>query len=148
MTESKVVAKTARSAGDIAVDGLLRGVIAGLAMSAVLVAAGLLARLPAQFVLSRFDPTSSGAVLPGLLAHLATAGIYGVLFALLTAPVADRLGSRMILAGLAYGVILLAVSKGLMASELGAPLRALPAPGWALAHLAYGTVLGWLLVRR
>jgi hypothetical protein len=114
-------------------------------MAATLVAAGLLAGLSVGLVLSRFDPTGGQSALPGLLAHLATAAIYGLLFALLTAPVAARLGNRIILAGIVYGLALWLVSRGLMASELGAPLRVLPAAGWFAAHVVYGGVLGWLL---
>lgn len=148
MAEGKVLGKASRSIGDVAVDGLLRGVAAGIAMAAVLVLAGLVAGQPVQFVLSRFDPTGTGAPLAGTLAHLATAGIYGVVFALLTAPVADRLGNRMLLAGLAYGVVLLMVSLALIQTDLGTPLRSLPLWGWSLAHLVYGSVLGALMVRR
>jgi len=148
MTQGKALGKASRSAGDVAVDGLLRGVLAGLAMAAVLVVAGLLAQLPVQLVLSRFDPTGGNAAMTGLLAHLASAAIYGLLFALLTAPVAARLGSRLILAGVIYGLALWLVSRGLMASDLGAPLRVLPPVGWLLAHVTYGAVLGALLTRR
>jgi hypothetical protein len=148
MTEGKVLGKASRSAGDVAVDGLLRGVVAGLAMIAVLVIFGLLSQLGPQAVLSVFDPTGGENALAGLLAHLATAAIYGLLFALLTAPFAARLGNRMILVGVAYGLALWLVSRGLMASELGAPLRELPAAGWLAAHIVYGGLLGWLLAAR
>jgi hypothetical protein len=148
MTEGKVLGKASRSAGDVAVDGLLRGVVAGLAMAAVLVVAGALAQLSVQLVLSRFDPTGGNSAMTGLLAHLASAGIYGLLFALLTAPGAARLGNRMILAGVIYGLTLWLISRGLMASELGAPLRVLPPVGWALAHIVYGAVLGALMGTR
>ena len=148
MTDGKVIGSASQSLGDAAVDGLLRGVGAGLAMGAVLAAAGLLARLPVQVSLSRFDPTGGQSAVGGTLAHLATAGIYGMLFALLTAPFAARLGRRMVLAGLLYGVTLWLVSRGVMATDLGAPLRALPAGGWALAHLVYGATLGWLMTPR
>jgi hypothetical protein len=148
MTEGKVLGRASRSAGDIAVDGLLRGVAAGLAMMALLVISGLLAQLGPRLVLSRFDPTGGNSALSGALAHLATAGIYGLLFALLTAPVAARLGARLVLAGVVYGLALWLVSLGLMGSEVGAPLRALPPAGWLLAHVIFGGILGWLLAVR
>jgi hypothetical protein len=148
MTEGKVLGRASRNAGDVAVDGLLRGVAAGLVLAAILVGAGLLAGLSPQLVLSRFDPTGGESALTGMLAHLATAAIYGLLFALLTAPMAARLGSRMILAGVVYGLALWLVSRGLMASDLGAPLRVLPPAGWLLAHIFYGGALGWLLAMR
>lgn len=148
MTEGKVVTRVSKGIGDAAVDGLLRGVAAGLAMALVLAVSGLFAQLSIGFVLSRFDPTSNGSALTGLLAHLATAGIYGVIFALLTAPIAARLGVRLVLVGLVYGVILLLISRGVIASEVGAPLRSLPVAGWTLAHLVYGVTLGWLMMWR
>ena len=148
MSEGNVIGKASRSIGDVAVDGLLRGVAAGLVMAAVLVLIGLLAQLPLQLVLSRFDPTGAQSAATGLLAHLATAGIYGLIFALLTAPVTGRVGGRMVLAGALYGLALWGVSRGLMASDLGAPLRIFPAWGWFAAHVAYGAVLGWLMGRR
>lgn len=148
MTQGKVLGRVSRGIGDVAVDGLLRGVVAGLAMSAALVASGLLAQLEPGLVLSRFDPTGGGSAGVGLLAHLATAAIYGLLFAVLTAPVAARLGSRLVLVGVAYGLALWLVSRGLVASDLGAPLRVLPASGWLLAHIVYGGMLGWLLAAR
>lgn len=148
MAEGKILTKASRSLGDVAVDGLLRGVAAGIAMAVVLTVSGLAAQFSVQFVMSRFDPTGAGSALTGLLAHLATAGIYGLLFALITAPAAPRLGNRIVLAGVVYGVILLLISRGLIANELGAPLRTLPSAGWVLAHVAYGLVLGWLMARR
>ena len=54
----------------------------------------------------------------------------------------------MVLAGLAYAVPLLVVSLGLIQTELGTPLRALPLWGWSLADLVYGGILGWLMVSR
>jgi hypothetical protein len=117
-------------------------------MSAALVASGLLAQLGPGFVLSRFDPTGGASAGAGLLAHLATAAIYGLLFAVVTAPFAIRLGNRLALVGIAYSLGLWLISQGLMASELGAPLRVLPGAGWLLAHIVYGGTLGWLLAAR
>ena len=148
MTQGKVLGRASRSAGDVAVDGLLRGVVAGLAMSGVLAAAVLVAQLPVQLAFARFDPTGGNSVVTGLLAHLATAAIYGLLFALLTVPVAGRLGARLVLVGVVYGLALWLISRALMASELGAPLRALPPAGWLLAHVVFGGILGWLIARR
>jgi hypothetical protein len=148
MAQGKVYSGAARSAGDAAVDGLIRGVVAGLAMAAVLALAGLLAQLAPQVVLASFDPMRGNSATAGLLAHTATAAIYGLVFALLTAPFAGRLGHRMLVAGVIYGLALWLVSRALMASELGAPLRALPSAGWLLAHVVYGGILGWLMWAR
>ncbi len=148
MTNERTLTKSPSGVADAAVDGLLRGVVGGVMMAIVLIVAGLFAGLKADFVLARFDPTFTGSALAGTLAHLASAGVYGAIFGLLIAPVARRLGSRLVLAGLVYGIILLLISRGLMASELGAGLAALPDWGWTAAHLIYGATLGWLMARR
>src|SRR3990172_2995110 len=69
--------------GDAAVDGLLAGGGAGVLMAAYLIVAGLVMGETVGVVLGRFDPGQGGAPLVGALAHLATAGVYGVIFGLL-----------------------------------------------------------------
>ena len=54
MTQSKNLSVRKHSAGDAVVDGLLRGIVAGLAMAAVLIFAELLQGQPPESTLSRF----------------------------------------------------------------------------------------------
>ena len=49
--------------------------------------------------------------------------------------------------GLVYGLALLLVAQGLTLIGAGVPLREISAVHFALAHLIYGLVLGWLVAR-
>jgi hypothetical protein len=135
------------------VDGLLAGVGAGLLMAVYVTASGLLAGQPLTAVLAQFDPSPDPSPVTGVLAHLAVAGVYGVIFALgWTAlrrlwPVGPGW-----LAGLVYGILLWGVALLLLRLPGGATPE-----GWlvgvaplhlAVAHVLYGLVLGWLLGRR
>ena len=62
-------------ASDAVVDGLFRGLLAGLGMGAYLVLAALTDGESPLGVLGRFDPAGSGQPLVGLLAHLAVSEI-------------------------------------------------------------------------
>lgn len=79
MVQQQLPTRRFVSAGDAAVDGLLAGVMAGVAKGFFLVLAGFLAGSSWQEVLIRLDPQASSG-LRGMLAHLAVAGIYGALF--------------------------------------------------------------------
>lgn len=85
--EKAYLTQEKKSLGDTAVDGLVAGLPAGLQMAVVLVLAGLLSGTPLLETLGYFDPAQAGNWLTGLLAHLAVAAIYGVVFALLRAAV-------------------------------------------------------------
>lgn len=139
--------------GDSAVDGLLTGTGAGLLMALYLLMTGLLSGQPWPMILAQFDPSPTPTPLTGAVAHLAVAGVYGVIYA-----VAWRWLRRAWqrapawLAGLVYGAALWGLALVLMRL----PASATP-EGWlagvapmhlALAHLLYGAALGWLLGRR
>ena len=69
-----------RTAGDAAVDGLLAGGAAGIAMGVYLaVSVLLLGEGPAR-MLARFDPAGSAAPVAGVLMHLAVSAVYGLVF--------------------------------------------------------------------
>ena len=139
-----------RTAGDAAVDGLLAGAAAGVAMLAYLVLAGLLAGEGPASVLIRFDPAKHGSPLTGAVVHLAVSAVYGLLFGVIYRWVGrGRLAGRAAgaLLGLVYGLVLLLAAQGLTAVDAAASLRAIPAAHFALAHLIYGAVLGWLVAR-
>ena len=50
--------------------------------------------------------------------------------------------------GLVYGLALLLLAQGLALISAGVPLREISAAHFAIAHLVYGLVLGWLVARR
>lgn len=146
----KVVSERRSTAGDAAVDGLLGGTGAGIAMAAALMIGGWLAGEQPERMLARFDPSRLASPLTGALVHLAVSAVYGLLFG-----VAYRLLGRGrpagwttgALSGLAYGLLLLLVARGLTAMDGRAALQEIPAVSFAVAHLVYGLVLGWLVGR-
>lgn len=81
-----------KTIGDVAVDGLLAGMAAGLAMVGVLLAAGLLNGISVTETLGRFDPGSDASPVVGALLHLAVAGLYGVVFAVISRLAGPRFG--------------------------------------------------------
>ena len=144
MTDRKVVIPKQTTIGDAAVDGLLAGGGAGLLMLAILVVAGLAAGDTLATILSRFNAGGSGSAGAGLLTHLAVAAVYGIIFALL-AWFTPRSWRRRIagwLAGLVYGLLLLALAEIVLLPGTQSPLQEVPAVTLALAHIVYGVSLG------
>lgn len=140
-----------KKVGDIAVDGLLAGILGGLAMAVYLVLSGFFNGLSPAVTLGFFDPSLQGGWLPGSLAHLAVSAVYGVIFALLFAlpirrwPLLRRSGW---LVGLAYGLILWALARGVLLPAAGSPLLRIGTIHLALAHALYGVILGYEVSRR
>lgn len=134
-----------------AVDGLLAGAGAGLAMAAYLVAAGMMLGEGPGTMLGRFDPNGAASPLTGGLAHLAVAAVYGALFG--GAWRVIRLRRRDLVWGLAcgliYGLLLWAVAAGafLPLAGAGVGLAAVPGLHLATAHVVYGLALGALFHR-
>jgi hypothetical protein len=130
-----------KSIGDRAVDGLLAGIVAGVVMLATLLLLAGLAGRPVLEVLAAFDITD-GSVVRGLLLHLATAGIYGILFA----AVAWQLpGNVWPAAGAVYGLLLWLLARGLLLPLSSSALATLPPLALLASHLVYGLALsGWL----
>ena len=146
----KAVDGRLRTAGDAAVEGLLAGAAAGMAMAAYLVVIGLVGGEGPAVVLARFDPAKEGAPLIGAVVHLAVSAVYGLLFGLIYRLIGrGRLAGRAAgaLMGLVYGLALLVVAQGLALISAGIPLREISAVHFAIAHLVYGLVLGWLVAR-
>jgi hypothetical protein len=139
-----------QTVSDAAVDGLLAGAAAGIAMAVYLVVAGWLAGEGPASVLDRFDPARRGAPLIGAVIHLAVSAVYGLLFGLIYRLVGRRrLSGRTAgaLIGLVYGLMLLLLAQGLTLIGAGTTLREIPVVQFAIAHLVYGLVLGWLVAR-
>jgi hypothetical protein len=143
MTELRSLKPTTSSAGEAAVDGMLAGIGAGLAMAVYLVGAGWLSGEAPGQMLARFDPSGGTSPLLGMLAHLAVAGIYGLVFALAWRAL-GRLWPRLpvVAAGLAYGVLLYGLAQGVLLPWAGSALLAVAPLHLLAAHLVYGLVLG------
>jgi hypothetical protein len=134
------------AAADAAVSGLLYGLLAGLVMLVFLAAAGLLSAESLATVLGRFDPAGAGALLPGVLAHLAVSAVYGLLFGLAWRSLSRRMLRRLpsILGGLIFGLLLFVLAEVVLLPPTGSRLLEFAPAAFALAHIVYGIVLGRL----
>ena len=149
MTTSNSTSSTQqKSVGDTAVDGLLAGLVGGVAMALFLVVIGWLSGAPPQTTLAYFAPAQTGSSLPGLLSHLAVSAIYGVVFGLLMGMV-GRLRPSLLrwlwLWGVGYGLGLWLLGAGVVLTAVASPLVQIPAWEFAAAHLLYGLVVGYRL---
>ncbi len=136
-----------KTVGDLAVDGLLMGMAAGLAMGGALLLLQLLDGVGPAGLLGRFDPANGGSVLAGGLMFLAVAGLYGVVYAVIyrLLPVSRMLWKRFgWLIGAAYGLGLWVLAQYLFLPGLHSALEAIASSHFAVAHLVYGVVLGYL----
>ena len=142
---------TSRTVGDAAIDGLLTGIGAGLAMGLLLLAAGLLIGDPPAEVIGRFDPARSNNLVTGLLTHVAVSAVYGAIFGLLfLAIVRWRSGLAWFgwMAGLLYSLVLYAIASGAIWAGVDSGLARFPAVILLLAHAAYGLVIGFVIGRK
>lgn len=131
-----------KSLGDLAVDGLLQGLTAGVIMLAFLVGAELVEGVAPAAVLSRFGLPGSATPLTGLLGHLAVSAVLGVVWGVLYGSLLRRTPLPAWVLGAAYGLALYAGATLFVVSVTG---LAAFAP-WALltAHVLYGVTLGLL----
>lgn len=139
-----------KTTGDWAIDGLLAGVLGGLAMMAALVVAALVEGEAPGAVLSWFDPAQRGSAVLGLVAHLAVSAIYGAVFAVLLhvlGRVRPAWGRGSWLKGLVYGVVLFSLAWGVVLPAANSPLLQLPPVHLLLGHVAFGLALGARLGR-
>ncbi|MDX1614779.1 MAG: hypothetical protein R3300_10755 [Candidatus Promineifilaceae bacterium] len=151
MQQNKIVSRQRLAYGDRAVDGLLAGAGAGALMIAVLLFLALLSGERLSVLLGHFDPAQEGAALLGLLSHAAVSAIYGALFAVAYSWLVGRvrkLEPHMLVAALAYGLLIWLAAEFLFMPAVDSPLLAVPAWQFALAHAIYGLALGELLRRQ
>jgi uncharacterized membrane protein YagU involved in acid resistance len=112
-------------------------------LAALLLLGAALGLAPAQ-VAGQFDVRRS-SVFSGLLLHLATAGIYGMLFAALSRFLAAARRRLWLAAGAGYGLLLWLLARGVLLPLSASPLLQLPPVAFLAGHLVYGMVLGgWL----
>jgi hypothetical protein len=138
------------SVGDVAVDGLLGGLGAGIVMLLFLLVAEVLRGVGPATVLARFDLGSTASPLTGALTHLAVAGVYGLVFgtawaltALTKVTSVNKLPA--VLTGAVYGCALFVLAETVMLPETHSALLAIPILSFALAHVVYGATLGWFV---
>ena len=139
-------------AGDAAVNGLFGGLVAGVGMAIALVITGLVTGSSVPTTLARFDPSNSGEALTGAVAHLAVSGIYGLVFGLIWSA-ATRLMRvhpsfrQAILTGGGYGLLLWLAANFVLLPGTQSPLSDIAIWQFFSAHLVYGLLLGWRVVR-
>ena len=142
MVQQKRANMATKSLGDLAVDGLLLGLGAGLIMVALLLVAGMLEGATPVAVLARFGLPGSATAVTGLLGHLAVSAVMGLVWGVLYGSLLRRVALPAWLLGLGYGVVLYAGAALFVVSATGlaefAPLQLL------VAHALYGVTLGLL----
>ena len=139
-------------AGDAAVEGLLNGILAGIAMAAVILGFGFINGIAPLTVLQFFDVAGNASPLTGILIHLAVAGVYGVVFGLIALGAARVLGARMnritwLGLGVVYGIVILGIAQGIILPRAALALQVLPFWAMTTAHIVYGLVLAGLQMR-
>ena len=147
---SNVINQRKKSIGDVAVDGLLAGMAAGVVMALWLVLVGLLDGEGPAAILGRFDPGVGGSPLIGALMHLAVAGFYGVGLALILRLLAGRgmaTNRAVWLLSAAYGLILWLAARLIVLPGLNQALGDIATFNLLGAHILYGLILGYLLGR-
>ncbi len=149
MRESKQVLYRARKRSDVTLDGLFGGLAGGAVMVVYLVLWGWTDGATPQAVLGLFDPDRRGVPLTGLLTHLAISAVYGILYGLVWWALrwSLRFGATAWLIGVVYGLALLTIAKAIILPLSGTPLAEIPTLHFALAHLLYGAVLGFVCER-
>lgn len=132
------------TAGDLAVEGLFSGLLAGFVMEIYLILSGIAMGLNLIEALTRLSPIKGLPPVSGVLLHLAISGIYGTVFGL----VVHWLPRRLLRpywgwwAGLAYGIILLFLAEFLILPNTVTALHEFPLLHLVIAHLLFGLILG------
>jgi len=143
----------AQTASDAAVDGLVSGLLAGVAMGIFLLTAGLAQGESLVAVLGRFTIAGRAASpLSGVLLHLAVSAIYGILCGLvfwlgLRRRLAGRPAAWGALPGALFGLLLWLAAEFVLIPASGSLAASFPAWQFALAHLLFGAILGWWVLR-
>lgn len=133
-----------KTVGDVAVDGLLSGVVAGVAAALYLVIIGLFSGETFHSILGRFDPQQTGNAILGIFVHLGMSAVYGGLFAVLYRPIRRRMPTSPVLnlvIGLIYGIILMLVAELVFNSGIESALDDISKIQFALFHIIFGLVL-------
>lgn len=144
-------ARDDRALGEVAVDGLTGGILAGIAMALLLILAGLVSDRAPAVTLGYFNPAQDGNWLYGLFAHLAVSAVYGTLFGLVIyglKQVRPTLLKHTWLLGVVYGLLLYLAAIGLIFRAVDAPVMQVGTWQFGMAHLIYGIVLGFWLAKR
>jgi hypothetical protein len=149
MIDSRRLEGERATLSDAAVDGLFRGILAGIVMAFVLVLGAFFGGDNPAVMLGRFGTGDENTAASGTLLHLSVSGVYGILFGLGWWLLGLRQRNRWLtlLFGLVYGV-LLSLGARLIVPATDSPLQEIAPSHFAIAHLVFGSMLGLLFVRR
>ena len=151
MDKTDIIPDNKSDLSTLAVDGVIFGLVAGVAMFLFLMVLALLSGDAPGMILSRFSGAGITSPMLGLLGHLGVSAIYGVLFGVLIWPVLTRLTSRRIsgwFGGLFYAGFLVLLAQIAILPGTNSPLSQILFWQWALGHGIYGLVLGSMFSRR
>lgn len=129
--------------GNTAVDGLIAGSAAGVAMFGYLLVT--VGDAPADLLIRFTGAGFEASPLLGAVAHLAVSAIYGMIFALIwrAAKGSSRLVWRLV-GGIGYAGLLFIFSEWVLLPAVQSPMLDIPALHWGIGHAVYGIVLGFL----
>ncbi len=151
MENTKRITQT-MSVGDAAVEGLMYGIAAGLAMALIIVVSEWFIGVAPLTVLGYFDGGGNASPFLGAFTHVAVSGIYGAVFGMIAMVVARMFGARMTLGmwlalGILYGALIFVVAEWIVLPRTSSPLLEMPMWALAVAHFIYGAVLAALFGR-
>lgn len=137
--------------GALAADGLIYGLVSGIAMYICLALFALFAGVKPGSPLDIFSVEGVASPWQGVLGHLAISATYGALFGVIIWPMKSFLASREILGwlvGVLYAALLLLVAQFVVFPTTSSPVEAFPTWQWAFAHGVFGLILGGLFARK
>jgi uncharacterized membrane protein YagU involved in acid resistance len=150
MDTTKHITKT-MSVGEAAVEGLLGGIGAGLAMGLFILGLGALLGASPLTVLTYFNAGDNVSPWTGLFTHIAVSGMYGVVFGIGLMLLARLMGSRTrdwwLVVGLVYGVLIFGIAESIILPDTHSALQDLPVWVMGIAHVLYGIILARLTTR-
>jgi hypothetical protein len=150
MAERSKLTITNKSTGDSAADGVLVGLVAGVASGLLLVIIGLFSGDDPTVVLARFNIGLADSALVGGLIHMATSTVYGIGFGILYQTVYKRwlvIDRWSWLVGVLYGLLLLLIAEAALIAGIETGLREVPFLAFAAFHIVYGFTLGLAMKR-
>jgi hypothetical protein len=137
--------------GNLAVDGVLYGLLGGIGMFTFMAVIALLSGESLAILLARFSPDGYTAPIRGLFSHLAVSAIYGTLFGVLAWPLLTRFLPKIVsawLGSLLFTGLLFLLSEFAVLPITKSPMNQVPSWQWALGHVVYGLVLGGMFYRK
>jgi hypothetical protein len=140
-----------RSNSDLAVDGLLNGLLGGVAMAAFLVVVTLLNGWEFESIFELLVESSPSPI-TSVAVHFAISGVYGIGFGLFYGMALTRVkGSPtvwlLLFSGLVYGALIWLLAVTVIIPQTDGFFATLPSGYLISAHFLYGMITGLLFKR-